>query len=42
VLPSYVFTLAISVWLVEKSNTGALAGIVYFGGNKLLNILLKL
>jgi hypothetical protein len=42
VLPSYVFAFAIAVWLVEEYNTHVLAGVVYFGGNKLIHILLKL
>ena len=42
VLSSYVFAFATAVRLVEKSNTDILAGAVYFGGNKLLYILLKL
>jgi hypothetical protein len=42
VLPSYVSAFVIAVWLIEKSNTDILAGAKYFGGNKLLHVLLKL
>jgi hypothetical protein len=42
VLLSYVFAFGIAVWLVEKSKVDVLAGVVFFGENKLLLILLKL
>jgi len=42
VLLSYAFAFAIAVWLVEKANTDVIAGVVYFGGNKLTHILLKI
>ena len=41
VLPYYVFAFAIALWLVEKSNTVALAGVLYFGGNKIATYFIK-
>jgi hypothetical protein len=42
VQPSFVIAFAIAVWLVEKSNTDILAGVLYFGGNKFLHFFLIL
>ena len=41
-LSSYAFAFAIALWLVEKSNTDVIAAVVYFGGNKLIHVLLKI